>query len=175
MTVATCLLFALGVLGGADILLYHAISHGIRRNAGSRAELFTHFLRGPTYAALFLLVPNFTFTGTWLLALLLLLLFDLVISLADFWVESRSRQGLGGLPRGEYVLHVILAMLFGALVCAVFYEGGGLGEETALVWNGGSEGAPVLLRVALAIMAPLVLWTGIKDLAAMLRLRRRAT
>ena len=63
MTVPSVLLFLLGVLGATDILLYHSISHGIPDHHDSRAELFTHFLRGPTYAALFLLVPNFAFRG----------------------------------------------------------------------------------------------------------------
>jgi hypothetical protein len=171
--VPTYLLFALGLLGGADILLYHSISHGIRHHADSRAELFTHFLRGPTYAALFLLVPNFTFHGAYVVALLGLLAFDLGISLADFWVESRSRRFFGGLPRGEYVLHIILAMLFGALVCATLYESGvAVGDAPALRWQ--SDGAYGLVRVALAIMAPCVLWSGLGDLRAMLRLRPEA-
>ena len=169
MTVAAWLLFVLGLLGGADILLYHSISHGIRQHADSRAELFTHFLRGPTYAALFLLVPNFAFHGAWFYALLGLLAFDLGISLADFWLESRSRESLGGLPRGEYVLHVILAMLFGALVCSVFYEGNPA-TATGLVWQ--DDGPPIVLRVVLAVMAPCVLWSGIADLRAMVRLGR---
>jgi hypothetical protein len=171
VTVPAVLLFLLGVLGGTDILLYHSISHGIRDHADSRAELFTHFLRGPTYCALFLLMPNFAFSGAWFWAMLALLLFDLLISLADFWVESKSRSFLGGLPRGEYVLHVILAMLFGALVCAFVYESGGAHRApTALVWS--ADGPPVLLRIALAIMAPLVLWSGLADLRALLRLGR---
>lgn len=173
MIVPTYLLFLLGLLGGTDILLYHSISHGIRHHVDSRAELFTHFLRGPTYCALFLFVPNFTFHGAYVVALLLLLLFDLGISLADFWVESKSRGFFGGLPRGEYVLHIILAMLFGALVCATLYESGSaLADDSALVWQG--EGAHWLVRAALAVMAPLVLWSGLADLRAMLRLRPEA-
>lgn len=172
MTVPTYLLFLLGVLGGTDILLYHSISHGIRQHADSRAELFTHFLRGPTYAALFLLVPNFAFRGWWFAALVGLLLFDVGISIADFWVESGSRRRLGGLPRGEYVLHILLAMLFGALVAAVLYEGSdGFGAATVLVWQ--AEGAHVAVRVALALMAPLVLWSGLADLRAMVKLGKR--
>jgi hypothetical protein len=173
MTVPSVLLFLLGVLGATDILLYHSISHGIREHHDSRAELFTHFLRGPTYAALFLLVPNFAFRGWWVIGLLALYLFDVGISIADFWLESGSRRGLGGLPRGEYVLHVILAMLFGALVAATVYEcGGAIGADSALVWRTDSGPHP-LLRIALGLMAPLVLWSGIADLRAMFALSRK--
>ena len=116
-------------------------------------------------------MPNFTFHGAYVVALLGLLLFDLAISLADFWVESRSRRFFGGLPRGEYVLHIVLAMLFGALVCAALYESGGaLRDASALVWQ--KDGAHWLVRVALAIMAPCVLWSGLGDLRAMWRLSR---
>jgi hypothetical protein len=173
LIVPTYLLFLLGVLGGTDILLYHSISHGIRHHAESRAELFTHFLRGPTYAALFLFVPNFEFHGWWFLALAGLLLFDLGISIADFWVEGRSRKVLGGLPRGEYVLHIVLAMLFGALCTATINEGAhALGNETKLIWQ--PAGVPWPLRLALASMAPLVLWSGIADLNAHRRISRAA-
>ena len=42
--------------------------------------------------------------------------------------------------------------------------------ESAIAWR--HDGAPVPVRVALAVMAPLGLWTGLADLRAMLRLRR---
>jgi hypothetical protein len=169
--VSSWLLLVLGVLGATDILLYHSISHGIRRHPAARGELFTHFLRGPTYALLFLAVPNLELRGLWLVALLALLLVDLAISIADFWLETDSRAGLGGLPRGEYLLHVVMAMLFGGLVAAVLFESdGALSAATSVGWR--QEGAPRSVRVALAIMAPLVLWTGLADLRAMRALRR---
>ena len=105
-----------GILGATDILLYHSISHGIRSHAESRGELVTHSMRGPTYAALFLVIPNFETRGAWAIAVALLLIVDVGISVADFALERKSRANLGGLPSGEYVLHMIMAMLFGAFV-----------------------------------------------------------
>jgi hypothetical protein len=69
MAVPTYILFVLGCLGAADILLYHSVSHGIRSHHDSRLELVVHSLRGPIYAALFVLVPNFAMQGGffWLL------------------------------------------------------------------------------------------------------------
>ena len=169
--IPSCLLLVLGVLGAADILFFHTLRQGIRKHPGARAELVTHFLRGPTYCLLFLVVPNLVLGGWAFAGLLLLLLVDLGISLADFWLEWESRRDLGGLPRGEYLLHVLLAMLFGALVAAILYEEGHrLGGATGIAWR--REGAPLLLRVALGVMAPLVLWTGLADLRAVLRLGR---
>ena len=88
----------MGLLGGADILLYHSISHGIRSHRESRFELITHSLRGPTYAALFILIPNFTMQGLWFWALVGLLIFDVMLSFADFILERKSREFFGGLP-----------------------------------------------------------------------------
>lgn len=163
------LLFLLGLLGATDIWLFHTRAHHLHDHAPARAELVTHFLRGPTYCALFLMVPNYTFHGAWFAALLALLVFDFGISVADFWLEPASRRALGGLPRGEYLLHVIMAMLFGGLVAAVWYEAGGaLAEPTALRWQ--AEGSGVWLRATLAVMALGVLWSGLADLAAVRRL-----
>ncbi|HLQ38351.1 MAG TPA: hypothetical protein VK348_11140 [Planctomycetota bacterium] len=169
MTVPAYLLLLLGLLGGTDIALFHTLAHRLRQHRPARAELVTHFLRGPTYATLFLLVPNFTFHGAWLVGLLL---FDLGISMADFWLEPASRQARGGLPRGEYLLHVWMAMLFGGLCAAVWYEGGSaLGDPASLQWQ--AHGAAPWLRVVLAVMAPMVLGTGILDLVAVVRLGRQ--
>jgi hypothetical protein len=164
------LLFVLGLLGAADIALYHTVSHGIRHHPDSRAELVTHALRGPTYAALFLLLPNFVLAGWWFLAIPGLFLIDLSISIADFYLEGESRRRLGGLPAGEYVLHIVLAMLFGALVASVLYEAGHwLWESSAVRYE--PAAVPALLRLALAVMAVLVLISGLQDARAALRSR----
>lgn len=172
MMIPSWLLFGLGLLGATDILLFHVRAHDLRHHPECRRELITHFLRGPTYAVLFLAVPNFQFFGGWLLALYGLLAFDLAISIADFWLEPESRRALGGLPRGEYLLHVLLAMLFGALVASIAYESAGrLSMPTGLIRL---SLVPAPLRLALAVMAPIVLATGLADLAAVRRLSRQA-
>src|SRR5713226_8228307 len=105
MVIATYLLFVLGCLGAADIVLYHSVAHGIRSHPDSQRELVTHSLRGPTYAALFLLIPNFAMQGAYSGLLASLLVVDIAISVWDFALERASRQFFGGLPTGEYVLH----------------------------------------------------------------------
>jgi hypothetical protein len=170
MIAASWLLLLLGVLGATDIWLFHTRAHHLHAHPPARAELITHFLRGPTYFLLFVLVPNFSFHGGAMVALVLLLAFDLAISIADFWLEPDSRRDLGGLPRGEYLLHVLMAMLFGALVAVVLTTGGSLHEPTALHWLGVEQQA--WLRVGLAVMAIGVLWSGLADLVAVRRLGR---
>jgi hypothetical protein len=168
MLIANYLLLALGVLGGIDILFYHSISHSIRTHAESRWELVTHAMRGPTYAILFLVVPNFETRGLWALLMALLLIFDVGISVADFWLERRSRAELGGLPSGEYVLHMIMAMLFGAFVMAAAPSLlKWIAQPTALMAT--ATLAANWVRMILGIFAAGVLWSGAMDLRAALQ------
>lgn len=171
MEAATYILFLLGCLGATDILLYHSVSHGIRSHHDSRFELMVHSLRGPTYAALFLLVPNVALHGGFFWLLIGIFVFDVCISLGDFIIERASREFFGGLPTGEYVLHIILAMLFGALVTSVFY---GVGGWAALPTHISYEPAavPGLLRAVMAVMAIFVLGSGAMDALSAVRLTR---
>lgn len=171
MTVASVLLLALGVLGALDIATFHVLAHDLRRHAPSRGELVTHALRGPTYALLFVAVPNLRMEGAWFVAFLALLAFDLGVSVADFALERRSRAPLGGLPTGEYLLHVLIGILYGAFVAALLFEdGSALERPTRLALE---PRAPELLRWTLTAMAPLVLATGALDAIAVVRLGRR--
>jgi hypothetical protein len=169
--VPSILLLVLGAAGATDIALFHKRAQDLHSHPPARAELVTHFLRGPTYAVLFVAIPNFTFAGGAAWGLLGVLAFDLAISVADFWLEPASRAGRGGLPRGEYLLHVLMAMVFGALVTVVIYETGPqLAAPTALHWH---DGVPVWLRAVLAMMAIGVFASGLSDLRAVRRLAQR--
>ena len=174
MMAANYILLTLGVLGAIDILLYHSVSHGIRSHAESRWELVTHSLRGPTYAVLFLLIPNFEPRGAWAVFVALLLLIDVGISIADFALERKSRAKLGGLPGGEYVLHMIMAMLFGAFVTLLTpYLFRGTVFDTALVPT--DKFAPAWMRFTFAAFAIGVLASGLMDAYAALRLTQKPT
>src|SRR5690349_10361499 len=159
MEIPTYILFLLGCLGAMDIALFHSVAHGIRSHTGSVGELITHSLRGPTYATLFLLVPNFELHGLFAWGLMALFVFDLGISIWDFSLEQDSRRLLGGLPSGEYVLHMLMAIIFGALVTSILcLEHNWFSAPTDLVWT--ITGAPVVLRLTLSIMALAVLGSG---------------
>ena len=171
MIASNYLLLTLGILGATDILLYHSVSHGIRTHNESRWELITHALRGPTYATLFLVIPNFELHGAFAIMLAFLLLFDIAISIADFCLERQSRADLGGLPSGEYVLHMLMAMVFGAFVMAAAPTLlASMKSETAIR---AADFAPVWLRATLATFALGVFISGLMDLIAALRLTLR--
>lgn len=170
MVAATYILLLLGVLGALDIAFYHAVSHGIRSHPDARHELIVHSLRGPTYATLFVVVPNIVCGGALFWLLIAVYVIDLVISIVDFWLERRSRAFLGGLPSGEYVLHILIAMAFGALVAATFYEGYGWTlEPTGFVYR--PAPVPALVRVVMAAMAVVVMYSAVLDLVAVARMR----
>jgi hypothetical protein len=171
METPSYLLFLLGCLGAADIALFHSVAHGIRSHPESVGELLTHSLRGPTYALLFLSIPNFEMHGLFAGGLMALFVFDLGISIWDFSLEQDSRRFLGGLPSGEYVLHMLMAIVFGALVATILYVGRGwFTAPTRLVYA--PDGVPVVLRLALLCMATLVLVSGIQDAKAAFRLAK---
>ena len=171
MVFSTWLLFVVGCLGALDIALYHSLSHGIRSHPDSRWELVTHSLRGPTYALLFLVVPNFSLQGWWFGALAALLVLDVAISLVDFALERKSRLFFDGLPSGEYVLHSIIAMVFGAMCASIVFEGGHGFREVTMIAYVPAE-VPTVLRAVFVVMAALVLASGIQDAFAVVRLSR---
>jgi hypothetical protein len=164
MATAVALLFALGCLGATDIVLFHSFSHGIRRHVDSRAELWIHALRGPLYASLFLALPNFTLAGGWIVALYALLLIDVLITVVDFAVEGASREKLGGLPSGEYVLHMLIGMTFGAFAAtAVAATWSNLISPSALNY---ARCVGPLAQIVFALMAALVFYSGVLDARA---------
>ena len=162
MELPTYLLFALGWLGAADMTLFHSVAHGIRSHPDSAGELVTHSLRGPTYAALFLLIPNFEMHGLFAWGLMGLFVVDVGISVWDFSLEQGSRRFLGGLPSGEYVLHMLMAMVFGALMVTVpSLASHWFTAPTRLVYA--PSGVPDAIRLIMLIMGILVLFSGIQD------------
>jgi len=174
MEAATYILFILGCLGAIDIAVYHSFAHGIRSNPDSRSELIVHSLRGPTYALLFLLIPNVALHGIYFWCLIALFVIDIAISIIDFVLERESRRFLGGLPSGEYVLHIIIAMLFGALVTAVCF-GVGVWRNLPTQIAYAPAQVPDLLRLVMVVMAVLVLISGIQDAIAACRLNGQSS
>jgi phosphatidylglycerophosphate synthase len=116
-----------------------------------------------------LIIPNLLLRGTFWWMLLGILAIDFVITVLDFLVERRSREMLGGLPTAEYILHLLMAILFGAFVMAIWLQ--------TSSWSNGPSSvmySPAnvfwAVRAALAIMAVLVFASGILDFTAACRL-----
>ncbi len=170
MEIPTYILFVLGCLGAMDIALFHSLAHGIRSHPDSVTELAAHSLRGPVYATLFVLIPNFILHGVFIWGVLALFLIDVAISIWDFALEQHSRRFLGGLPSGEYVLHMLMAIVFGALMASFLHGAKGwLSAPARLLYA--PAAVPIALRFVLFVMAALVLVSGMQDAIAAVRLR----
>lgn len=170
MSTALWLLALQGALGAFDTLYYHEWRARLpARVPGTRPELLLHAARDFLYALLFGSLPWLAWRGAWAAVLTLVVATEILITLADFVVEDRVRQPLGGVFPGERCTHAVMAILYGAVLAHLVPEMlAWWHQPTAL------ELAPVPLpeplRLALGLMAAGVLGSGLRDLYAALQL-----
>ncbi|WP_342377671.1 SRPBCC family protein [Myxococcus stipitatus] len=120
MSVAFYLLLLIGLLGAFDVVYFHLWRGRLHERAECQREVLWHTARHLIYALQFLWVPHVRFQG-WALGLLVLLYAaDVLVALADVWEERDSRASQGGVPRGEYFMHVVLSVLVGLYLMATF-------------------------------------------------------
>lgn len=103
-------------LGAVDGVFLHLWRYRLYARPASKREHVYHTIAAVLFAAT---VPAVFLweTGGWLLwAGVVLIGADLVVSLADMLAESDSRADLGGLSRGEYVLHMTIMMAKGSAI-----------------------------------------------------------
>jgi hypothetical protein len=136
MLPATILLLAIGVIGAFDIAYFHTWRGALTKRPECRSEATVHVIRGFVYAAQFLLIPNVRLYGAWYAALVALFVIDAAVAMTDVLLEPKSRESQGGLPRAEYLIHIVLSVLVGALLWSVF-------TTTWGDWN-----APTDIRIA---------------------------
>jgi uncharacterized protein (TIGR01777 family) len=104
------LLTTQGVLGVFDTLWHHEHECDLPHQPGARKELSLHATRELLYAVIFSSAAWLRWEGVWAFAFIGILASEIVITLADFVEEDRSRR----LPPMERVLHTILALSYGA-------------------------------------------------------------
>ena len=80
-----------------------------------RQELALHAAREFIYAFLFLALAWREWHGAWAVLIAAALLLEVVVTIADFVVEDRTRR----LPAFERVLHTVLTLLFGVVLMAI--------------------------------------------------------
>ncbi len=172
MSTALWLLAIQGVLGALDTLYYHEWRARLPAGVpGTRPELLLHAARDFLYAVLFGTLPWVAWHGAWAALLGLIILAEVLITLADFVVEDRVRQPLGGVFPGERCMHTVMAILYGAVLAHLlpalvswWHLPAALAVEPAPV--------PQALRLTLTFMALGVLGSGVRDLYAALQLPR---
>lgn len=110
-TAATLVLAAFTALAGLDGIYIHLVRLRLHTHAETRREHLLHTARAVLFPALALLLFAWPSGGPLLWAGVAVAAADTVAELWDVFVEPDSRKTLGGLSRGEYLLHVVLTIL----------------------------------------------------------------
>ncbi len=101
-----------GILGAMDTVYHHELTEALPQRVSARKELSIHSIRSIIYAALFIGLSSWTWSGIWAIVLLSVFMVELVLTLWDFVVEDKTRL----LPSTERVMHTILAINGGAFI-----------------------------------------------------------
>jgi len=145
------LLLIIAHLGVFDVLYFHIYKCKLHLRPECRREVFWHIWRHLIYGLQFVWVANFRFHGLALALLAALYFCDVFIAWADVLEENRSRAPQGGLPRGEYFMHIVLSLLVGIYMMATFQAvWGDRSLETAIVYS--PPEVPQVLRIYMTAM-----------------------
>jgi uncharacterized protein (TIGR01777 family) len=112
MFIAFTLITIQAVLGGIDNLWHHEITERLPARRAAAGELSLHALREFLYAFIFLGLAWFRWEGYWAILIAAVLALEIVVTLADFVVEDKTRR----LPAFERILHTVLALNYGAVL-----------------------------------------------------------
>ncbi len=106
------LILAQLVMGLFDTVYHHELTERIAWRPRQRGELWLHGARNGLYAVLFATLAWSTPQGGFALAMIALLVVEVLVTLADFVEEDRSRK----LPASERIAHTLLAVNYGAIL-----------------------------------------------------------
>lgn len=124
MSTALVVLCVIAPVGAIDVLYYHLYRFRLFERRASLGEEVTHLARQACFLAIVALLAGGTPSTVADYALVALLLLDFVNSAIDVALEPQSRAALGGLPRGEVVLHFLGTFGSGLATAAYFFERG---------------------------------------------------
>jgi hypothetical protein len=165
MTIALYLLAAQGAIGAFDTLYYHEWKARLPARPSAAPELKLHALRDFLYAALFGTLPWLAWRGWWLAPLVVIVVAEIVLTLADFVIEMDARKPLGDVYAGERVTHAVMGILYGAMIANLL-------PTLRAWWNLPAALAiapppiPAWLRLLLVLMTVGVAASGIRDFCA---------
>jgi hypothetical protein len=158
MNAALTLLMVQGALGAFDTLYYHEWKQRLPARATGGRELRLHAARDFAYTIVFGSLAWVEWRG-WLVGLLVLVLvFEILITLWDFIEEDLRRP----LPPGERVMHTVMAIVYGAFLANLF-------PQLAIWAASPTEFVPVyygLVSWLMTAMAVGVFGSGVRDVAA---------
>lgn len=155
-----------GAIGAFDTLYYHEWRARLPARASqAAAELRLHAARDYLYAVIFATLPWLAWQGFWTLVLVLVLIAEIVLTMADFIVEKAARRPLGDVFAGERVTHAVMAILYGAMLANLLPTLAEWWSDSTRMAAASMEG-PEWLRWLLTVMAVAVFASGVRDLYA---------
>ncbi|HSI06356.1 MAG: hypothetical protein ACAI38_01065 [Myxococcota bacterium] len=147
------LMSLVGILGFIDGVYFHIWKFRLHERRDSRREHVIHALRAslavPAIYGLFV-VPV---SGVWLWAIAGFIVADFFAMVWDLFEEDHSRRDLGGIPRAEYIIHVV-ATGFHMAACAL-----ALASRPLAAWA--SDTAPADLPAVVMTIGQLAIPTSI--------------
>jgi uncharacterized protein (TIGR01777 family) len=153
-------------MGAFDIVFHHELTERLSWKPSQRRELLLHAARNLIYALVFAVLGWVRPQGIFALAVMTVLAVEVVITLADFVEEDRTRK----LPASERVTHALLALNYGAvlaLLMPMLWGWAQMPDALVPVYHG----LPSLMMLAAAFG---VLLFGARDLATAGRLEKMA-
>lgn len=115
MNILFTLLSVQAVMGAFDNLWHHELQAKLPQRPSARRELALHTIREAIYGVVFIGLAWWQWQGLYAALLGALLGLEVVITLADFLEEDRSRS----LPPFERVLHTLLTISYGLFLAAL--------------------------------------------------------
>jgi hypothetical protein len=101
------LLSLFAVLGMYDGFYLHIYKFRLYDHKESKNEHLTHTIRGLLFPII-LYCCYLTSAPGWFYAGLLILGLDIIVTVMDAYMEKDSRAFMGGLPRWEYIVHLLV-------------------------------------------------------------------
>jgi len=150
------------------VLYFHIYRCSLATRPECHREVMWHTVRHLIYALQFAFVANLRFHGLALLFLAMVFAVDVWVAWSDVWEETASRKSQGGLPRGEYFMHIVLSLLVGCylvLVAQTVWPDRNLPADIVMQ----PPAIPALMRAWMNVMATTATGFFVHDLSQWIR------
>ena len=165
MLTAFILITIQAILGGIDNLWHHEITERLPSRRSAAGELSLHSIREALYAFVFIALAWFQWRGAWAVLFAGVLILEVLVTLADFIVEDRTRR----LPPFERVLHTVLALNYGAVLALLVPVLGDWAHQPTRILPTAHAFSGVFTVFGIGLL----LWS-VRNALAVLKLRRPA-
>ena len=116
------LLLVASIIGAIDVGYYHIYKYRLFEQPSAVGEHITHLLRSVMFLAIGAVVTLSDGSPAARAIVLGLVAFDLLNGVVDVLLERRSRKPMGGLPTGEYLLHILGSFVIGLAVATFWWQ-----------------------------------------------------